>query len=364
MISLQLWTPDGASKYPSIESEVEELHFGTMAGIGFSVCSWKLKRSPRYYYPDLRPTNLVVIRDGKKVAWEGEIINPGTEVEAGFEMPVECDGTGYRLATRWSEASLGNGTRGTDWMAANLLTDTDLNYEAGRIDAGDDFEFPTGIDLSPQSYYSETLFKINKSNGWFYGVWEGRKFYFHPFAAQAEYEVAVEDAKFSLNYSIEEIENYLRVSYTEDGTNYNYFNWPATGPEQTSKDLYRRRDGTLASQGYMNLAEAEQMATVVLNERKRMRPKTSFKVMKVTDTVTGAEVPKALVRAGTVVHIKDLYPGRLSRTHQQIVNELSTFALMETNCDVTPVGEVELTISPGTMGLMMEKMLARIEARG
>ena len=364
MITHQLWTPDGADKYPSIEDEIEELHFGTMAGVGFSVCSWKMKRSPRYYYPDLRPTTLVKIKDGRKIAWEGEIINPGIEIQDAFEMPVECDGTGYRLATRWSEASLGQGDSGSDWIIAELLADDDLDYEEGRVDT-DDFEFPTGIDFSPRVYYSDALERINKANGWFYGVWEGRKFYFHPFADSAEYEVAIEDAKYSLNFSIEEIKNYLGVSHAEDGSNLNYFNWPAGGPDLTSKGLYRRRDGILAFQGPVGLAEAEQSATVALDELKRMRPKTSFKVTKVTDIATGTEVPKALVRAGPIIHIKDLYPGRLSRADQQLVNELSTFALMQTDCEVTDIGEgdVELTISPGTMGQMMEIMLARTEAR-
>jgi hypothetical protein len=361
MLSLEIWNQDETKKFPSISDEVEGLKFGTMLGVGFSTCSFKLKRSPRQYWPDLRPTNRVKIIGGRRAKWEGEITNPGVEVEEGFEMPVECDGTGYRLATRLSLATFGDTTKGSTWMLANMLTDTDLDYEAGRIDT-DDYEFPFGIDLFPQSYFAETLDKINKANGWFYGVWEDRKFHFHPFGEEAEYEVTVEDAKFSLNYSIEEIVNYLRVSYTPNGSLYDYFSWPAGGPDTESAELYRRRDGTLANQGKMDQSQAEQMATVFLNERKRMRPKTSFKVQRITSTLTGKEVPKEDVRAGSVVFIKNMYPTKPGRYDQRIINELSTFPIFETDCEVTRVGDIDLTIAPGTMGLMMEKMLARIEA--
>jgi hypothetical protein len=77
------------------------------------------------------------------------------------------------------------------------------------------------------------------------------------------------------------------------------------------------------------------------------------------------EVPKALVRAGPIIHIKNLYPAKMSRADQQIVNELSTFELMQTDCELVDAktGAVDLTISPGTMGQMFETMMARIEAR-
>lgn len=366
MISLELWNPAETYRYPSIEAEVEGLRFGTMLGVGFSTCDFELKRSPRRYHDDIKPTNLVVIRAGRKVAWKGEIIAPVTQVGSEIITPVENDGLGYRLATRANTAAFSSG-KGSTWITNNLIADTDLGFAAANVNTGD-YSFPYGIDLFPVSFYAETLEKINKANGYFYGVWEDG-FYFHPYSASAEYEVRAEDAKYELNYSIENIENCLYVSYTVNGSVYKYFWYPNsdmvnyTGtavPDADSEALYRRRDGTLVIQGKASLVQAAATAAVALAERKRMRPASSFVVSRVTDAVTGQEVPLPLVRAGSIVHIRDLYPSKMNPTDAQIVNELSTFEIAETSYDVVTG---ELTISPGTMGLMMEKILARIEAK-
>ena len=366
MISLELWNPAGSYRYRSIEAEVEALRFGTMLGIGFSECSFTVRRDPRRYHDDLKPTNRVVSRFGRRVAWLGEIIAPASQVQDSVTTPVEADGLGYRLATRATTAAFSSG-KASSWITSNLLADADLDYPAGTLDT-DDFDFPFGVDLSPVSHYADALDKFNKANGYFYGVWEDG-FCWHPYPATALYEVRAEDALYELDYSIESIENCLLVSYTEDGSLYKYFWYPNTdmvgfsgepAPDPVSAALYRRRDGVLPIQGKSTLAQAVATAAVALAERKRMRPQTSFVVARVTDATTGQLVPLPLVRAGGIVHIRDLYPRRISAAERGVINELSTFEIAETSYDVT---SGLLTISPGTMGLMMAKMLARIEAR-
>lgn len=365
-LSLELWDQAESYRYSSIEAELEDLSFGTMLGVGFADCSFNLRRSPRLYQADIAPTNLIVIRAGRKVAWKGEIIAPVTQVQDAITTPVEADGLGYRLATRANTAAFSSGQAST-WITANLIGDTDLAYAAGSVDTGD-YNFPYGVDLFPVSHYADSLDKFNKCNGYFYGVWEDG-FHWEPYPATAQYEVRAEDAKYELSYSIEEIENCLYVSYTADGSLYKYFWYPNsdmvnyTGtavPDADSEALYKRRDGILAVPGKASRAQAATMAAVTLAEKKRMRPQSSFTVTRVTDALTGQEVPLPLVRAGALVHIRDIYPTRMNPTEMRIINELSTFEIAETSYNVATG---ELTISPGTMGLMMEKMLARIEAR-
>jgi len=365
MLSVEIWDPTETFKYPSIEDEIEGLTFGTLLGVGFSTFDFTVKRSPRFAYGDLALTNIAVIRDGKDVAWKGDIACRGVEAAGNITMPVECDGLGARLITRATTASFGNEDL-TTWVADHLLTDSDLGYSEGRIDTGDDYTFPYGIDIGAGTtgdYFAGVLEKGNKANGWFYGVWEDG-FYLHPYPTTADYEVEAGNAKYSLRYTIEDIVNYLRVSYTVDGSIYKYFWWPSTGPDATSKALYGRRDGTLAVQGKASLAQAEQMATVFLDEHKRMRPQSSFEVTEVTSVATGQVVPLSKVRAGKVIHIKGIYPTAHTPAQAQVINELSTFEIAQTSCEISLRGHVKkCTISPGTMGLMMDKMLARIEAR-
>lgn len=366
MISLEVWNPAAAYRYPSIEAEIEELVFGTMLGAGFSTCSFSCKRDPRRYQDDLKPTNKIVIRNGRRTAWTGEIIAPMSDVQDAISTPIEADGPGYRLATRSKVAPFTSG-KGSAWITANPIGDTDLAIPAGLINASD-FSFPYGIDFSPVTYYAEALEKINKANGYFYGVWEDG-LHFEPYAATAQYEVRAQDAKYQLSYSIEDIENCLYVTYSANGSDILGFWYPNTDmvnftgtavPDVTSAGLYRRRDGRLDVQGQATLAQAVAQAAVALAERKRMRPKSSFATTRVTDAVTGQIVPLPMVRAGSIVHIKDLYSRHVSSVEARILNELSTFVIAETSYEVATG---LLTISPGTMGAMMEKMLAQIEAR-
>lgn len=366
MISLQAWDPTETTRYPSIEAEIEELVFGTMLGVGFGPCTFTTRRDPRRYHDDLKPTNRIVVRHGRKVAWKGDIIAPVSDVADQITMPIEADGLGYRLATRETAAVLRSG-KGSAWMTTRLISDTDLACPVGLINTAD-FSFPYGVDLSPVTYFAEALDKINAPNGYFYGVWEDG-FHFEPYPATAQYEVRAQDAKYQLSYSIEDIENCLFVSYTHDGSGYKYFWYPNTDmvnftgtavPDAASVALYRRRDGVLPISGRATLAQAAATAAVALAERKRMRPRSSFVTTRVTDAVTGQEVPLPLVRAGSIIHFRDLYTRRITASLARIINELSTFEIAETSY---AVATDELTISPGTMGMMLEKMLARIDAR-
>ena len=363
MLSLEIWNPGETFKYQSIEDEIESPIFGSLLGVGYSTFDFGIKRSSRYSYDELSLTNRVIIRDGRKIVWKGEIACVEIGVSDTIQAKVECDGLGVRLSTRLTTATFGNETL-SNWITDHLYTDADLDIPEGFMET-DDFEFPFGIDIDAGNlgnYFAEVLEKGNKANGRFYGVWEDG-LYYHAYPTTADYEVEAEDAKYTLRYTIEDIVNYLRVSYTADGTNYSYFWWPAGGVDATSEALYRRRDGTLAVTGQASEAQAQAQGTVYLNDHKVMRPQSSFEVTRVISTATGQEVPLSEIKAGSGVHIKDIHPTVYTPAQAQVINELSTFKIAETSCEMGRRAVSKCTISPGMLSLSMEKMLARIEAR-
>jgi hypothetical protein len=358
-LSLELWTPDRSEGYDSIEHEINGLEFSTAAGLGFSTALFDVRRHPQFWYEDLQPRNQVVIRSGLDVVWEGRIFNPGLSATSDVSLPIECVGFSNELSSRWSTATFGNSTAGSTWILANLLTDEDLELGEGEV-VTEDYVYPYGFDLSPQTYYIEVLDRINRANNYEVAIWEDKNFFYRPKGDTPDYVVRVEDGEVDLSRAIEGVENYLRVSYTADGNIFKYFNWPTAGPDEDSAALYGRRDGTLAIQGNCSLAMAQQIAEVVLEERKRIKPNTNFVAMKVWDAETGIEVNPAKVRAHKVVYIENLYPTQITGYTKTIVDELSTFEVAETtyNCE-----DRRVTMSPGGVGLMAEKILAKQEAK-
>jgi hypothetical protein len=238
----------------------------------------------------------------------------------------------------------------------NLMTDTDIGFIEGNIDTTD-YEFSIGLDTTGGLYYSDILDAINQANNWDISAWNDRAFYFQPKESEISYVAEVDDGEVDLNFGLEQIETRLYVSYTANGNDYRYF-W--YGPEGDAESLYRRRDGVLAIQGTASKAYAEHVAGIVLAERQRMRPATSFRVNRLYDAESGIEVNPALARSGKIIHIANLYPTETRINAKRMINELSTFEICEISYDAT-TGKP--TISPGVLGLRSDKILARIEAR-
>ncbi len=359
-VTVELWNRALTYQYPNIDAEIEQLKYSSILYGGFATCSFNVPtRDPKLFYPDLQPANVVKIRHDGLIVWEGLIVAPGLDIAAESALAIQAAGFVYRLKRRWSTASFGASVKGSTWITNNLIADTDLGLTAATIQTGD-YAFPNGLDLAPQAYYSDVLERVNAANGWHYGVWENRTFDFKAVSTSPDYYIDIEDCDSQIVPALDAIENYLRVSYTTDGSTYKYFNWPATGPDATSAALYGRCDGTLAIPGKATLAQAQQIATVALNERKVMRPATAIVARRVLSS-TGVEVPLEQVNArGKLVHIRGLYPGELTIENAQAINELSTFVVVHAEPDLE-AGTV--TLSPGTYGLQLDKRLARLEAK-
>ncbi len=356
-LELELWTPDGTEKYEQINREVNNIHFGTAAGVGYSAASYVVIRDPRLYHDDLKESNLFKIRCGDEYAWEGEIYAPGLSISVSdVSIPIDCVGHMNKLMATISTDAFGI-EKGSAWITDHLIPHADLGLSVGYIDTND-YTFPAGLDAE-EVYFIEVLDKINLANNYAIACW-GNKFYYYPKSNAVDYYATVENGEVSITRSKENIENYLRVKWN-DGAADHYFWWPDDGPDEESKELYGRRDGQLDIPGTSTEAQAETIAEVVLNEHKRMRPASDFKVSKVWDATTGIEINPALIKSHKVIHLENLYPAEQTIGDRQLINELSTFEI--TNTDYQIGDPLPLTISPGIIGLTAEMILARIEAR-
>lgn len=356
-LELEISSPNGSIKYPSIHKDISGLTFTTAFGLGFGQASFTVVRHPYDLVDDLVLTNKVRILSGSDVPWEGEITNRG--VNATGSVPIVADGYGHRLSSRLTTTSVG-AERGSSWITNNILGDTDLGYQAGTINYGADFLFPYGINLQPEAFYLDALDKINAPNGYVIAVWEDKTIHFHPQPVNPQYIVRTDVGELDLNFLMEGIENYLHVTYSLDGSTPSYFWWPSDGPDPDSASLYHRRDGVLVVPGQSSLAQAQATAQVALNWRKRIRPMSDFIAYRVWDATTGQEVNPATLRCGFVVYMENLFPSEGTLASKAIMNDVSTFMVVGTKYDRTTGLP---TLSPGARGLTIENLLARPQAR-
>lgn len=351
-VNVEIWTPDESAQY-TVEP-VQGLRFSHALGLGYATCTFSLRRDPRIWYDDLTLTNVVKIATDT-VRWSGEITTVGLR---DTQIDVDCQGPAYRLESRRTTASFGLTTKASSWITTNIIGDADLGFTAGNV-ATTDYQFPLGIDLGDSSTYMEAVEKFQKANNWIFKVEDG-KVYWYPKPTTPEYLVKVEETEIDMARALEGVENYLRVEWTDALEATSYFWWPATGPDATSEALYRRRDGYLQIPGHSTEAQAQQMATIVLNERKVLRPQTSLTAVEVRSLPDYTPIPKEELQSGELVTIEGLYIADVGIDSAQALNELTTFevALVEYEKDTDTV-----TLSPGTIGLSTEKVLARAQSR-
>lgn len=366
MATIEVWDPTGTYQYPNMDDELQEIKYSSIIYGGFATFSGSLFRKPWRYYPELSPRNIVRVRSRHAVAWEGRISAPGVDMTS-FKFSVQADGPIERLKTRLSLVSLAAGIYSGAWITTNLIGDSDLGYLAGTIDNG--YQFPDGIDWTSGVYYAPALQAINKANNKRYGFFPpsasnllGNRFDFASISTTPDYYLDIEDCDTKIQYTVEGIENVLYVAYTTDGSAYSYFWWPHDGggaplPDTTSAGLYGRRDGKLAFPGKTSLPQAEQMAQIALDWRKRIRPASDIVARRITD-VTGAEIPIAEVQAGKVLHIRGINAGEFTLLTAQSLNELSTWPIVLAQSDID---KGTVTLSAGGLSSKLDMLMARME---
>jgi len=362
--TVELWSPDRSYRYPNIDKELQALKFSSIMYGGFATCTFELYRKPWVHYPDLALGNKVAIRSRHQIVWYGSIAAPATDT-TDLKLSIQADGPIENLKTRLALVNLLAATKGSTWIIANLIGD--LGYGAGNIYTSD-YEYETGIDFTAGVAYSEAVTDINKGDNYRYGFFppaqsnytSAEGFDFWPISSTPEYYLDMADCDTKIQYTQEGIENVLYVKYN-DGADH-YFWWPHGGggvaiPDAASVALYDRRDGKLDISGTVTLAEAEHLAQVALDWRKRIRPAADITARKITD-VNGAEVPLAEVQAGRVLHIRGLNPGEFTLLTAQSLNELCTWPIIMSAPDIDAC---TVTLSPGGLGNTLDKLLARVE---
>ncbi len=370
--TVEIWNSTMTYRYPNMDAEIEGLKFSSIIYGGFATCSFTLYRKPWKYFPELALGNIVQVRSRHKIVWSGRLAAPQADT-TDLRISIEADGPIERLKSRLSLVSLAAGAKGSAWITTNLIGDTDLAYSAGNIYTSD-YAFPAGMDFLPDVYYAEAVEKINSANGYRYGFFppaqthllQAKYFDFYPVSSTPDYYLEMADCETRIQYTLEGIENLLRVTYSPDGNIYKYFWYPNTDmtnftgtpvPDATSLALYGRRDGRLVVPGSATLAQAAQLASIALAWRKRLRPAADIVATRITDT-TGAVVPLPEVEAGKVLHIRGLNPGEFTLLTAQSVNELCTWPIVLAEPDID-AGTV--TLSPGGLSNALERVLARME---
>lgn len=285
----------------------------------------------------------------------------GKTVQATAGLTVEADGMIGKLKEILTVANLG-AEELSQWITDHLLTEAHLGLTAGTIDTGD-YTFPWGIEASPQGiYHAEMMERGNRANGYYYGCRGGQGYDtndyldYHPKPTAPTYYVDGEWGDWSLAEALEGVENYIRYSWSVDGSITRY----AVVQDAGSITRWGRRDGKLAVQGKSTAAQAAVIANIALNSRKLLKPKTAFTAWRVQD-VRGIEIPILEVTAvgAPILRMEGTYPAEQTIADAEAVNELSTFGVVE--CTVDPERET-VSLAPGKLGLLFEKVLARAEA--
>ena len=361
MIDLELWAPDESTQYDSIIDEVMGLTYSSGDPGGDLSTSWNMVRDPRTYWRDLAKRNVVKLRNGPTLVWKGRIMSVAKSVKANVGITVEADGMVGKLKEILTVDNLGN-ERLSAWMTAHLFTEAHLGMTAGTV-GGADYVFPYGIEASPQGiYHAEMMERGNRTNGYYYGCRGGQGYDtndyldYYPKPTAPAYYVDGEWGDWNLAEALEGVENYIRYSWTVDGSITRY----AVVQDATSQAAWGRRDGKLAIQGKCDAAAALVIANIALDGRKLLKPKTAFTAWRVTDA-RGIEIPIPEVTAigAPILRIEGLYPAEQTIADAEAINELSTFGVVEATVDA---GNETVSLAPGKLGLLFEKVLARAEA--
>ena len=360
MTTVELWNSAMTYRYPNLDDEVEGLRFSSLMYGGFATCSFRLYRKPWRHYPELAVGGVVQIRSRHQIVWAGRISAPTADT-SNLSIDVEADGPIEMLKRRLSLVSLSSAQYGGAWITDNVLPEFDL--ESGVVENG--YQFSSGMDFSPHVYYAEAVEQINSANGYRYGFFtpqlssalKAKFFDFHAVSQTPDYYLDMADCQSQIQYTIEGVENRLRVTYSPDGSLQKYFWWPDENGDPTSVGLYGLRDGTLDIPGVSSLARAQQVATVALNWRKVLRPASDIVASRITDTA-GNDVPLPEVQPGRVLHVRGLNPGEFTLTEAQAVNQLCTWpiVLAENTVDAGTI-----TLSPGGLSAAIERVMSRME---
>lgn len=349
---------DGSKSLDNLD-DFENLTLETSMPGGFTIASFEVHRKVTQWWEDLQPFNRIIIGEGPMTVWEGYMdvveraINPDV-------FHIDCLGWSARLNECGSSADITAGVggyQGSDYCTNYIVPSTCLAFTNSDIETTD-YTYPQGTrwEFSPWTSHFDALEQFNSGNGWQFGFWEDRTFFWKDPDTTEKWFVYVEDCDdISIRSNPETFQNRVLVSYTQDGTHQQGYQVD----DVTSQTEYGRIvSGTITVPGRCSTATATAIGTAYINDRKDMRVAAEFTTKRVFD-VNGKEHHLAEVRAGDVLRLVDWLPATdLLTTNKP---DIAKFTIKDTSYDHS---DHTLQVTPQEFVSRVEIRMARMEARG
>ena len=339
----------------------EDLVFDSVNPGGFSVASFKVHRPVTQYQADLQHRNWISIGDGALIFWEGYIDKVNRSIRPDV-FDISCLGWSAQLNQLWTTediTALVAGYKCSDFINDVILADPGINLIPGNIQTSD-YSYPenTTFTFYPSKFYSECLTQLNAGNNWNWGVWEDKKFDFTPKKSLVDWYVYTDDCdSLTISPNPENLSNYIMVSFTQDGTNYEQ----RVVEDEPSQILYGVRKKQLDIPGEIdedNGGGATAIAKVYLSEVKDLKVAAELTTSRIFDT-NGSEHHLAEARAGDIVRLVPWMPTEESIS--KVVDDIATFEMKSAKYDHT---RYELAITPTEFVPKVEIQISRIQATG
>lgn len=339
----------------------EGLSFSSIHPGGFATCSFSLKWSITYQYPELEAYNEVKVWWGTEVAWQGYIDEVAIRVKPD-QFDVSCLGWSARL-NEYGETDNQTEQKGSTYIA-EMLEDDNCLLAGGDINT-DDYTGPDLLDIEPYTTWNDLInmyWTWNES--WHWGVWEDRRLYWEPLDLKPAYYASKNHCDdLTITPGTEGYCNQVLANYTQDGTHYEQLTVDNEGEQERVGRVvvcYLDVPGMVDETAD---GEATDYATIYLNERSEIKPKAEFSTKRLFDN-TGASYPLALVRAGKAVRLLDFLPMEIVLDRIDRVDEITTFTIKEASFTELPDRTGVVSITPTEYLSRLDVQMARLEAYG
>lgn len=342
----------------SLKSELYGLKYTFVAPGGPGTLSFKLRRDPGQYWPDLDTDLVMEVYFEGELKWAGDIESIGRNIEKESEFSVDCLGWAAKLKLLGTSADhdydLDPGEKLSEYLIDHMLADPDLGFMAGDI-SSDDYEITSGINnIYPGKSWWNIITDGNKFSGFDWWVGPDKKFHLQPKSLVPDYFVRLSDCvKSNLDRDRDGILNWVQYEYSPDGDIKGY----VVSEDKDSQAKHGKRCDWKSISWNCTEDEAQQIADIDISLHSKLKPSSSLTTDKIRNRGKVFISPFD-VEAG-VLQIPDLLPGEENIYEAQAINETSTWAVAELTVNVD---DVNVSLSPGGAATTLDTMLARLES--
>jgi len=320
---------------------------------GDGTLTFKLKRAPKIYYPDLADTNVVKLKHFSGRSWCGDIEGVVRDIEDESILTVACLGWPARMKQNGSEADVAFdcvNEKASTYITDHILTDTKLGFTAGTIDTND--LLFTYLDFMPGKCWWDIMDEFCRYQLYCWYVDNEKRLHFIPRPTAPAYQAFISDCdKSSLNRTREKVKNWAQVKYTSDGTTYDY----KTAEDTASQALHGMRREYLEISGERSPTEAQGYVDTFIALKSKLKPSSSLTTDRVYDMQRNL-VPFDEAQGGRIITLPDFLSAE--EANPQTINELCTWPLAEIRYK-----DNRLSLSPGDLPTTLDTILAGYELR-